>query len=344
MNKELAKIDYYLAEVKQHWNDNPDFVSGPHFYAAWENVQRPRPFPIEGKVIVIAGRKFELTDDSDKKTASFSWDRTEECAGLIIEGKEWIEKIIISIEDGEPFFFKQDPIYLEQMGLSYGERLEIIYDIIAYLKKNRQGIDLLHLKKKDFLEALDGVAHNYEPTALNVMKKLSKHSIERFIRKASDDMTNDELSPQLTLPLDGTYASHLEKEESESDFDDHNGTVDIEMTIPSRTDWTVIRDLTIQQEALKISLEEEQSFILSFAESEVVKTEGEREVLFKLTVKKEIPLQEGDTLKVYDRGNNQPVATFRVDLFDGNIIYGRVRFFDSSYIDGPFNRLYALPH
>jgi hypothetical protein len=343
MEKELAKIEYYLSEVKEHWDKNPDFASGPHFYAAWESVQRPRPFTIDSSKVVIAGRTFNLTDDSPGKVACFSWDKTEECAGLIIEGKEWIEKIIISIEDAEPFFFKLDPIYLEQMGLSYGERLEIIYDIIAYLKKNSPGIDLLNLKKRDFLDALDGVAHNYPPAALNVMKKLSKHSIERFIRKASEDMTNDDLSAQLTLPLDGTYAAHTESEEGESDFDDHSGSVDIEMTIPSRTDWNVIRDLTIQYEALKLALEEEQSFVLSFADASVVETKGDKEVLFKLKVQKESPLQEGDTLKIFDRGNNQPVATFRIDLFDGDTIYGRVWFFESSYINGPFNRLYALP-
>jgi hypothetical protein len=343
MNEELAKIDYYLAEVKEHWNNNPDFVSGPHFYAAWEKIQKPKPFHVEGDEVVIAERRFELTDDSSEKTASFSWDRTEESAALIIEGKEWIEKIVISIEDGEPFFFKQHPVFLEQVGISYGERLEIIYDIIAYFKKNKPEIDIFHLKKKDFLQALEQVSHNYETLAVNIMKKLSKHSIERFIRKASDDMTNDDFSPQLTLPLDGTYAAHSADDTTKGDFDDQPANVNIEITIPPRTDWSVIRDLTIQREALQLSMEEEQNFVLTFNNGEVIKTEGDREVLFKITVEKEVPLQEGDMLKVYERGARKPVATFRIDLFDKNTIYGRLRFFDASYTKGPFGKLYALP-
>ncbi len=104
LEKELKKIDYYLKEVKLHWDENPYFVSGNQFYSAWENVQKPVSFHIDDKKIEIAGHSFELTEEGEGKVACFSWDESEECAVLLIEGEECSEKIIISIEDGDPFF------------------------------------------------------------------------------------------------------------------------------------------------------------------------------------------------------------------------------------------------
>ena len=338
-------MDYYLAEVKQHWKRDPEFVSGAQFYSAWENVQRPLPFTLKENTISIAGQNFKITDDSPKKVACFQWDYTDECMALIIEGDEWVDRILIHLDCGDPLLIKQEPVHLEEMGLSYGERLEIIYDVIAYLKEVNPGIDLLSITKKEFIEGVEGIEKNYDPKTLSVMKRLSKHSIERFIRKAAKDMTNDEMSPQLTLPLNGTYASFdNSSEEGESYFDDAQSEyADIEMEIPARTSWEVTRDLQIQEQALRFALADEQEFILSFADAKIVETSGDKEILFQLEVKKESPLVEGDRLKVLMRGTKEPIASFKVDIFDNTTIYGRMSFFDSAYSEGPFNRIYALP-
>ena len=345
MNNELKKLDYYLKEVKQHWARDPEFASSARFYSAWENVQRPLPFKLKENNITLGDQTFTVTDDSPEKVACFQWDYTNECMALIVEGEEWLDRILIQLDNGDPMIIKQDPIHLEEMGLSYGERLEIIYDVIAYLKDVNPGIDILSIKKKEFIQGLEEIAGHYDSKALAVMKRLSKHSIERFIRKASKDMTNDEITPQLTLPLNGTYASTVTSpEDGEIYFDDSPGEqVDIEMIIYARTNWEVIRDLQIQEQALRFALAGEQEFILSFKDAKIVKTSGDRAIVFQMEVDKESPLAEGDSLKVFIRGTKAPIGNFKVDIFDGTTIYGRMIFFNSEFMDAPFYRIYALP-
>ena len=334
MNHEIEKINFYFDEVKKKWVADNEFVSGFAFYSAWELVQKPLPFLIDGKSIELSGQSFSLVEEN--MTAAFQWDNENNCAALLAEGVEWGEKILIVFEDGEPQLLKNDPVYLEQMGLSYGERLEIIYDVIAYLKRENSAIDILNIKKKDYLDALAALSVNYPHASVSVMKRLSMSSVMRFMKKASEDMTADELSSQLHLPLNGSYAvnsaNHSVDDSAPSSF-----------TIPARTEWSILRDLQIQQNALLFSMEEEQSFILPFADAEIVSVSGEKEITFRVPPDTACPLQEGDILQAFYRSNDEPVGTFRIDIFDSDALYGRMRFFDPLSAERSFAKLYALP-
>ena len=223
--------------------------------------------------------------------------------------------------------------------LTHGERLEIIYDVIAYTNRTYPSRNVLNLTRKEFVEALDGIGAAQNPRAIATMKRLSAFFMKSLIRKASADMATDEISRQLSLPLDGSYATQQEPE----DHDDSpalSGRI-APAVIPSKTPWEISSELNFLNTACRLEAENEKEFILTFMDAEIIGDRGELDVPFKMHSDPEIPLAQGDVLNVYLRGEKDLFGTFKIDIFDGSIIFGRLRSDFAAAIENYVDRLFA---
>lgn len=345
MNDELKRIESYIQELIKRGEQNPDTVSAKPFFELWENIQHPKPFRVEGDSLELAGITFELIKGNGVKTATLAWDESECLAVLKLVGDEWTERILIRTEGEEPVLTYEDPISHEDLGVSYGERMEIVYDIIAHLKNGKNTVDLLKLKRKDFVATLDSVKEGYEKATISVMRKLSLPSIKKLVEKAVADMAHDELSDQLELPLDEAQEAITEIVSKPKSAPAKRGRKPPKTTvvIPGRTQWNVTREMAILLRAVQLKIEMEKTFVLSFENASILETEGVSELTFQLTVDKDSPLTEGDILKVFYRGESEQIGTFRVDIFDADTIYGRMRYNEPESVMLPLPRIFALP-
>ena len=343
MNTELEKISFYFDEAIRQSKVDSSFSVDRKFYELWENIHCPRPFVCDGNEITLADSTFKTVNESISKKACFAWDEPEACASLVIEGREWLDKILIFIDEGETFFTQQEPVFLEEMGLSYGERLEVVFDVIAYLREHNTQLDIFNLKKDEFLSVIDALQEQYGSVVLSVMKKLSMASVRRLIKKASEDMPKDELSNQLHLPLDGSYVAPSKEEVPEPEEKVNKRTHERLSQIPGRTKWEVVRDLELLRDAAKFAFESEKTYIVPFKDAELLAEENNFRT-FKVPVPLDVPLQEGDILGVFLRGEDADIGTFRVDIYDTDVVYGRIRFYDNPEKKNcNTDRLYAKP-
>ena len=76
-------------------------------------------------------------------------------------------------------------------------------------------------------------------------------------------------------------------------------------------------------------------------DAEIIGNRGELDVPFKMRTDPEIPLAQGDILNVYLRGEKDVFGTFKVDIFDGSIIFGRLRSDFAATIEKYIDRLFA---
>lgn len=343
MNNELEKINFYFAEAKKQFQSESGFAIDRKFYELWENIHQPRPFIVVGNEITLGKDNFKIVSEAKPKKACFSWDEQEACVSLIVEGAEWLDKIHIFVEDGEPVFSQIEPEFLEDMGLSYGERLEVIFDIIAYLREQHSHIDIFNIKRDEYLKSLESLSVRYDAVVLKVMKRLSMTSVRRLIRKAAEDMPHDELSDQLQLPLDGNYVALDKISGINNEPSNDTGKALKTLRVHGCTKWEVLRNLELLRNAAKFALEAEKAYIIPFKDAKMLARDGKFHT-YQVPMPKDVPLQEGDIMGVFIRGENGEVGTFRVDIYDTDKIYGRIKFYDDPEKDSLLiDRIFARP-
>ncbi|MCK5843790.1 MAG: AAA family ATPase, partial [Victivallales bacterium] len=337
MKEEIKKIELFIEEMTRLSGQNSDAASAKAFFELWENIQHPKPFRVDGDSIKLSGTHFDLIKKNGVKTVCLVWDEKESLPVFELIGSEWTERILIQIEDAEPLLTYSEPVCQEELGVSFGERLEIVYDIIAHLKENNPSIDILKLKRKDFVVAVDEI-DGYDKAIVSVMRKISLPAVRRLINKAVSDLAEDELTDQMSLPFDDSRSADAPAPERRG-----RKPKKTTITIPGHTQWNVTRDMSILLRAVQLKIEMEKTFVLSFENASIYETEGLEELTFKLTVDKDVPLNEGDILKVFYRGEVDQIGTFRIDIFDADTIYGRMRYNEPESIMLPLTRIFALP-
>ena len=106
------------------------------FCVLWQDLQQPRPFRLDdGAPIVLCGTALDLVEDTGR-TAFCTWDAEEMCPVLIVEGRTAVQRVLLSIQDGEPCIDEQHPSFIEDTEVTYGERLEVVYDILDHLRRD----------------------------------------------------------------------------------------------------------------------------------------------------------------------------------------------------------------
>ena len=309
MTQELDKINAYFDEAQKLWSVNPEMVISQKFFELWEEVQQPRPFRFTNSSVTLMNSEIALLDDSNM-IGCFAWDWEEECGGLYIEGERSIQKVIFPFEDGVPRLLETPTEFFDDIEIPYGERLEVIYDILAHINRNNLPIDPLQLSKKQYLDCLDEIAGNNDPVVIRVMKKLTLRSVFKLARKALDDMAIDEVGTQLSLPLEGSYSSSTDKESNAQGVPSYSeNSKSGSFVLHERTYWTILNDLECLNSALQLLSEFEEVYAVPLTSCRILKEcPKDKSVTLRIPVGIEIAITEGETLVVYSKGEKEPVG------------------------------------
>ena len=318
MNREIDKIDFFYQEGRRLWQSNPDYVLTKDFYELWESLHFPQPFTVDNSVELM-GVRFDLPEYEGCKTAYYSWLDTDRCPALLVETKEWEKRFLLTFDEGNAKIYEEDLILTSDDEYSMGEKLEVVMEVISYMRKSKSTKDILNLTKKDFVELMENIADLYPKGLISLMKRSSAGFIKSLSRKATADMAADELSQQLSLPLGGDYS-----------FGEENKLDDLEVLvapadIPSRTPWQIQADLEFINQSYRLATDSERHFVLALKDAEIIGEIGKFDVPLKISVDDEMPIRQNDILNVFLRGAGDVLGTFRVDIFDEDKILGRLR-------------------
>lgn len=336
MNSELSKIRFYFEEGARLWNTMPEEVVGRNFFVLWEKVQHPMPFRVEGDELELFGQRYALMGKDEEKTAFFRWDETEMCASVVVESVGWEQKLLLTFDNGMPRIYETTAEMLEPAGLEHGEKLEIIYDVIVEGGKRNPGRNILELSKKEYLELLDLLEPRHERASIRAMRSLPAFSMKKLLKTAAEDMAIDETGPQLSLPLGGSYAGGFEPGEEAP-------SREIRSAVPGQTGWEIWQLLEFLRLSCRNIREMEEHFVLEFRNAEIIGGEGGNEAALKFPFTASAVLEEGAILPVYYSDTREDFGTFRVDMCDGNELYGRLRWHDPCLLAETLPRLFARP-
>jgi hypothetical protein len=332
-NPEFDKINHFIAQGKKLKKGSEESVK--EIYERWELFNKPQPFILEDGRIELAEKKLKLPCPDIPKTAFYSWDPEHDCASLTIETPELEQKFLLRFKSGKASVTKCDPVEITEETATQGEMLELVFDAIKHIRQKNPSCDIFNISKKDFSSNLEEMKDERNENLINSMKRLPLGKIRELIKNASADMAADELSAQLSLGLDGTYAASQHHEEDDEDI------LNEPVEIPSQTRWAILRRLDFINSVCDLKAKNEKEFVLDFHSARVVGKPDNRDAPLKLRVPEDAPLNQGDLLQVKIRGENLFCGTFKIDLFDGNSIFGRMRCDFPDTVERYFNCMYA---
>ncbi len=317
---ELAKIEAYFEEGRKLWQRNPEMVLSRQFFELWEESQHPQPFPLDPPALEFLGQQFPV--DRQPTVACFTWDYAEECASLVLESTADVRRIAVVFEDGEPVVADSSAEVFDDDAISAGERLEFVMDVIAQIRSDHPSRNVLNMRKSEYTAALRQISGWYDQRTVKMMSTLKIAAIHKLVKRAVQDMALDELSDQLTLPLNGSYAvagnTNTMVVGGDTPFAVHPS--------PPRTRWTVAGDLTFLSRAGHVLADLETEFVLRFENCEVLM--GENPVYLRVPLTQEVPIRSNERLQVYRRGENVPVAAFTIEINDRTSLIGRLQWPD----------------
>ena len=335
----LDNIQSFFDEGLKLWKIDMDLVLSKHFFELWESVQQPKPFAITGREIELLGNTFELSGEHKKGIGYYTWDDEECCPVLKVEAPDYLDKFLLTFDDGCPRVYDCDPVFHEVEEMGYGESLEVIYDVIAYVNGNFPEWDILELSQKKYLEVLELIKDRHDKYSMAVMKKTSAYHVKKMIKEAARDMALDDLSSQLTLPLGGSYSADQSIGNVEETIEQRIARRTLNSDISNRTKWTVLREMELLSYAGHSATDIEKDLVLRFVDVEILRSNKKGEFSIRLKTDGSAPLREGDKLNLYSRGSRESIGDFFVDLYDGEVVCGRV------YADVPVlnDQIYARP-
>lgn len=321
MDSELAKIAFYFDEVERLSNQDPAARADQRLFDLWASIQQPVPFHLTNGEIRIGDSRFKLGDGVDSRIARFSWDGRHERASIVIEESQRDRVVLLDRRDGAVTFEEVESVEFDDGSVSRGEALEVVYDLIKWFRDSEPGKDVLKLTKKAMLTALEELGDGCPAAVARYLRRCSASQLRMLIRQASEDMAADELSDQLSLPLDGTYAADHAWDDDEP-WDEEGTTTNI----PARSAWTILNDVKFLALCRRIAADAVRAFVIPFKNAKPIDCADVDVVPFRVEVDSGVPVRDGDRLSIHARGVNRGIGWFHVDLFDGDAIYGRFSF------------------
>lgn len=314
------QIDSYFEEGKKQWNAAPELVKSRAFYELWESVCHPEPFPLE-QTFAVGGVRFELPDAPDPLCGFCGWNEQFHCASLTAECSEWSKEYLLRFDaDGKPEVEEQETIRFDDPAGRSGELLDLVSEMVASFRKRDPGREILKRKRREYLACLAELPGGSSEAA-SVLKHLRLAEIRALIARAVADQPADELTLQMRLPLDGHYApaGTSETEPSEEERKLVSG-----VAVPGRTLWEVRRTVELLKTASNLSLDYERNFVLSFPDAKLCGEPDSREVVLKLKLSPELPVEEGDLFHLFAENEALPCGVFSAEIIDGEWLYGRI--------------------
>ncbi len=322
MQTELNKIERFFAEAGKLWPANPEFVATRTFYEIWEEACQPAPFRVIGDELALAGERFALVEPGEK-VALMVWSEAEMGPLLVIEGEALDQRLRLGMADGQPAIDELEPILHEAEEFSFGERLEVVFDVIAHLRATQPGRNVLEITLKEFQTAVEAIAARHDPRVVRLLRNLRAEFMHHLLERAAEDMAADELGPQLTLPFGETYAAARATPAKTATDNGGEGRFG-GLTIPSRTKLRIAGELAFVATACRCMVEAEKQFFVSFAGAEEIWRDDEGRLGVKVPIADDFPIQEGDRYYLSRPDQEEPLGVFIPDLVDRHEMCGRL--------------------
>ena len=330
---EFAKVSGYIAEAEKLWATNQELVQSRQFYCLWEDACRPEPFVVPAAGLRL-GRRQVLAPGAapGERVAHFTWHDDEHCAALVVEDDDETQLVLLRFVDGALQVTAQKPERHGDDDSSYGERVEVMSDVVAQVREQYPGVDLKHVQNAMILDALQALRERYPEDIIRSLEKSSARTRLALVGKVLADMAADESSPQLTfnLGVPGTAEAAMATHAGP-------GAADVSIPpaeIPAGTTWAVGRRLVLLVETAKKLLAAEERFVMDFAGAENLSPATAAGVcVVKLPVRSDatLPLREGSRLVVFPFGQPKaPMADFVVDILDSDELIGTLSWTDPS--------------
>jgi len=343
MTDELSKIEAFFDEVRQRWARHAEQALSREFFVLWQNVQQPRPFAVpDGSAVSLRGLVLDLVEDTGR-TAFCTWDGDEMCPVLVVEGQGAEQRVLLLIQDGEVVVEEQPPTFLEDTEVTYGERLEVMYDILDHLRRAGRLAECRRLRGQGFREVLEAVSALHPPRVMQVMRQMRKEFRDRLLERALAEYAIDEVSPQLELPLEGSFAPAVADESplvapagavrpapsapasvpavAPVPADDGAGV----FSIAERPPHEAHLDLEVLERCCQLQAEQRRAAMLPLSTATVLERFIDGDISVKVPLgQAEIPLRDGEVLDVVRRATGSPLGVLRLDLLDTHAVYGRL--------------------
>lgn len=336
MTAELTKIEAFFDEVRQRWSRHAELALSREFFVLWQNVQQPRPFAVpDGAAVCLRGITLDLVEDTGR-TAFCTWDAEEMCPVLVVEGQGAVQRVLLLIQDGEVAVEEQPPAFFEDTEVTYGERLEVMYDILDHLRRAGRLAECRSLRGQGFRAVLEAVAALHPPRVMQVMRQMRKEFRDRLLERALAEYAIDEVSPQLELPLEGSFAPTVVEElppaaapaaaaapplSGPAPGDDGGGVFSIAERPPHEANL----DLEVLERCCKLQAEQRRAAMVPLATATVLERFGDGDIAVKVPLgQAEIPLRDGEVLNVVRRSTGSPLGVLKLDLLDTHAVYGRL--------------------
>jgi AAA domain len=330
--EELDKIKLLFEEAKRMQAANADWQLNMDFFALWRNMCRPRPILLKGDSLKVFNRKISL-QETEKNIAYYDWSRLSNTPVLRIESGDVQTELILGVEDGIPAILDKTTSISKRRELGYGEKLEIVYDVVEYVRKNYSGQDVRKFTKKRFVETFCELADHYPPGTERALKKIKLAPLKKMINEVCEEMPDDEITGQLMLPFDMDDEPDVE---AEIEVEEEEIEAPPPELIPPLPEWEAAEMIEELTHCCQKSLEYENNFSLPLSSVKILNSNETHDIPLELPIPSGLEIVTGDILNVYKNNERDTFGTLRVDEFDMDVVYGRLRCDDGpAFIENP---------
>jgi hypothetical protein len=320
MDTESTHIARLLDEMASLGATNPDLVSGRKFFELWENTCHPRPFPVRGAELTFGERTLSLPKKG-RYLVYLNWNPDTPGPELIAENHQSRHRYAVECHQDKIIFRELKPVPKVRKADSPGEIMEVMYDVIYLLLARNPNANVFRVKKKSFVEALDRLDSSYDPKLLKRIGRFSAKEVKRWIRLAVQDMALDDLSAQIHLPMEKSYAVSTAAPREETPAVEDTPP---ETALPRRTHWTIVQEMELLLTIARLNNRLMREFRLPLAGCEVVAADASDRVLIRLDGVSGLSLFEGQRLAIHGDDEGGGLGTCVIGLMDEESLYAEI--------------------
>ncbi|MFW6374274.1 MAG: DEAD/DEAH box helicase [Thermodesulfobacteriota bacterium] len=320
METELNHIARLLDEMASLGASNPDLVCSRKFFEMWENTCNPRPFPVKSAKLTFGDRTLSLPK-KDRYLVYLTWNPETPGPELIAENHRSRHRYAVECQQNEITFRELKPGPKHRTPDNPGEIMEVMYDVIHLLLARNPNGNVFRVKKKTFLEALDQLDSSYDPKLLKRISRFSAKEVKRRIRQAAQDMALDDLSSQIHLPMEKSYAVSTAAPQEDAPAVEETPE---ETALPRRTHWTIVQEMELLLTVARLNDQLMREFRLPLAGCRVVAADASDRVLIRLDGVSGLSLFEGQRLAIHGDDEGGSLGTCVIGLMDEESLYAEI--------------------
>ena len=320
MNEEINKFCTYLDEVYANWETKAELVLSKQFFEIWESMHKPVAFKLTDSQVQL--QHAILDELPTNGIAWFAWHDDEESPALFVETKQQTIVYPIVLLENQFDLSPAHTIRSEEEESDIGKRLEFIQDVIHHIIETSPRINIFQLGKEAYVKAVRALASEYPKDFIHDMLRRKIKDVQDLIRQATQDMAQDEISNQLTLPLDGTFSFSSRTSLARQDMD-----VDLNIVMSQpRSKWTIEEDFHFLIKANEQLQQIDHELTLSFENAKLISRDP---LLVQVPVQEELARFNGDEFLLFKPGQKAPVGTFEVKINDKKNLIGKISWQES---------------